>query len=151
MAGALESIKNIAAAHKIDPALVFGFIMTESGGNPFAIRYEPNYRWLYTFVNPAASDATEEMQQKTSWGPMQVMGAVARERGLVEPFISVLCSWGTGIDYGCRHIKYLESRGWSGDELISAYNAGRPVDYNSQYVEKVKAFMEKYNKQNGAG
>jgi len=150
----LVSVAELAAAtHKLPTDLVKAIIMTESGGNTFAIRYEPAFAKRYV---PAAaptfgaSKATEQTARATSWGLMQVIGQTARELGCKEPFLSALCDPVTGIHYGCLLLAKLRDRhyeihGWDG--VISAYNQGSPRkdesgEYiNQPYVMKVRKFM----------
>jgi soluble lytic murein transglycosylase-like protein len=149
----IEVVRVVASAHGLDPVLVAAIVQKESSWNPWAMRYEPGYRWLYpsrseVYRSGVASLETEKAHQMTSWGLMQVMGAVARERGCTFPFMSGLCLPEMGVEYGCRHLVWLRDR-WSlhGDErlcdLISAYNAGRPTpDNRTTYVDPILGFME---------
>lgn len=130
--------------------LLRAIIQVESGGDTWAIRYEPGYRWLYNEARPprGVSGPTEREAQKTSWGLMQVMGAVAREHGFDGRFLSKLCDPSVGIEYGCKHLASLYRRfgqrnGWEG--VAAAYNAGSPRRRedgrweNQGYVDKVRA------------
>lgn len=144
----LEAVRVASRRYGLDPALVAAICEKESGWNPNAIRFEPEYRWLYpsrenVYRVRGVSAATEVAQQKTSWGLMQIMGAVARERGCEAPFLSVLCSPVIGLEFGCAHLAHLAKR-FTGGDLISAYNAGRPVDYNRRlYVDPVLENIER--------
>jgi len=135
----------------LDPDLVRGVISVESSWNSLAMRYEDKYRWLWPGYNQVVAPAgvsfdTEVMQQKTSWGLMQVMGAVAREMGFREKFISRLCNPIVGVRYGCKYLEHMKkNRGWDGEDLISAYNAGRPTKDNADYVRKVMRFYDRKN------
>lgn len=137
----------VARRYELDPAMVAAIIMQESGGNPFAIRYEPGYRWLYPKggeIKPprGVSYDTEVNQQKTSWGSMQIMGAVAREMGCPYSFLSTLCIPGEGLEWGCRFLASLRRRfGSDPQRYVSAYNAGTPRE-GSTYVESV---LHRYN------
>jgi hypothetical protein len=137
----------------------------------FATRFEPHYKYLWDCENdrpyPAGkigpwphqvptnfstlpglilSAGTEFIQQKTSWGPMQVMGAVARELGFTGLFPE-LCG-PLGVYYGCLHLKRLANRflpvhGWEG--VAAAFNAGTPRRTsdgrweNQRYVDALRA------------
>ncbi len=163
----IQDIKQVAEEFSVDPRLIYGFVTTESGGNKFAMRYEPAYRYLWdcrrdhpfrSLTNPErTSDSappdfsaqigsrhTEWIGQQASWGPMQIMGAVARELGF-KGFFPELCG-ADGIRYGVQHLLNLHKRfghkfGMEG--TISAYNAGTPrlTDshefVNQEYVDKV--------------
>ncbi len=154
-----------ARDHGIPLPLVLGVIEVESAGNEWATRFERYYRWCvnvrtgrpftataaqadsahapagFPAPDPAdfgyySSADTEWIGQKTSWGNMQVLGAVAREHGWTQP-LPLLCDPQYGIEYGCRHLARLYDRfgqrhGWAG--TLDAYNDGtarieRPVDY----------------------
>lgn len=145
-------VEKAARRHGLPLDIVLGIIETESGGDYRAIRYEPHYRWLVDFSHPSVSAATETMQQKTSWGPMQVMGAVAREHGFEGPFLSALCEPAVGVEYGCRLLARLIRlyRGTVAD-AVSAYNQGSAKknvetgEYrNQQYVDKVMAAADRH-------
>lgn len=138
----------------IPPALVLGIIETESGGNPCAARYEQNYRWTIPSARRPGNctQNTETVMQKTSWGLMQVMGAVAREYGY-SGWLNSLTDPETNITVGVTHLEKLHKRffkkhGMGG--VIAAYNAGSPrvgTDgkfVNQKYVDLVKANAEKF-------
>lgn len=169
-----ETIANCVIRHDLDANIVRAIIETESGGDLFAWRYEPPYRYLWNvkwntafrklteqeiredrpptdFHSTIGSRATEWIGQQASWGPMQIMGAVAREYGYSGHFTE-LCS-ALGIEFGCMHLarlkkRYFDKYGWEG--VIAAYNAGSPrkVDSgweNQEYVDKVAANMGAIN------
>jgi soluble lytic murein transglycosylase-like protein len=165
----LDAIHTAAQAHRIPDTLLLGIVMTESGGNPYALRAEPGYRYVwdcaagapfrplerFELQRPAhpsgftafsgMSADTEWWGQRCSWGPMQVMGAVARELGFKGHF-PALCGE-MGIGYGARHLLALKRRffdryGW--ESVVAAYNAGSPrrdasgILENAGYVAKVR-------------
>lgn len=151
--------------------LVLAVIQVESGGETAAVRYEPPYRYLWDvrrnkpfrkltaventrdsapsdFPAPVGvSTHTEWICQQASWGLMQVMGAVARERGLRLPFLSSLIEPCTGVEYGCMHLawlagRYLKSHGWAG--VLRGYNGGPYAvihNTNPEYPQKVAAAL----------
>jgi soluble lytic murein transglycosylase-like protein len=146
--------------------LLRAIVWVESAGNPYAMRYEPHYRWLYNvregepvvvrpedapgpagFGGPGVvSKYTEYVGQKTSWGLMQVMGAVAREYGF-RGFFPALCEPYWGINMGCKHLHKLKSRWRLKDnqlvELATAYNTGQPQTEDHPYWIKIQHTMEK--------
>ena len=134
------------AEHGIDPALIRAVIEAESGGDPTATRFEPNWNYHldYRTHSRLVSSATERAQQATSWGLMQVMGTVARERGFDGPFLAALCAPETGVWYGAAQLARLLRR-YDGDaqDAVAAYNAGSPRradsgEYvNQWYVDRV--------------
>ena len=157
----LSIVKAKAAEHGIDPAFVAAFVEVETGGRTFATRFEPAYRYVADAARWAAltgtSEATETTGQMTSWGPMQVMGGVARELGF-KGLLPELSQPEVGIEYGLCQLKRLASNydllpaagaAWTFSEpLAAAYNAGSPrtgVDgdwINAGYVQRVKTAFE---------
>lgn len=131
-----------ARQFNLDPDLVRAIIYVESNDNSRAMRYEPNYKWLYKFINPAATKATEEMQQSTSWGCMQVMGATARELGCDKPWLNCLLDVPDNLHYGCLYLSSMIHK-YGLDGGISAYNQGGPrkcddgTFRNQPYVDRV--------------
>ena len=139
--------------------LLRAIVLTESGGDRFAMRYEPRYRWLWDvkrnrpyssktpdlFPAPAGvSRETERNAQMTSWGLMQVMGAVARERGFEGRFLSELCSIEVGMRYGCQHLLAYRKRYGNWEAAAVSYNAGSPrrkedgTWVNQVYIDKLR-------------
>lgn len=161
----LPLVAPAARLHGLDPALACAVIEQESGWDTWAVNPEPSYRWLWDFrretpfralrpeerhseVPPADFYApgwvdrdAEWWCQQMSWGLMQVMGAVARERGLRVKFLTRLCDPAYGIEYGCRHLAHLlkvhdnELR-----KALLAYNGGG----NREYPTEVLARRMKY-------
>lgn len=149
--------------------LISAITQVECGGDIFAARVENGYSYLWDVrmdkprrcegiyrpndflgIANTTSHQTEFIQQRTSWGPMQVMGAVAREYGFKGSF-AALCGE-LGMKYGALHLMRLKKRlikkGLDReDDLIAAYNAGwarRGEDgayLNQRYVDKVNAVL----------
>ena len=130
-------VERIAVSHGLSPHFVMAVAHAESAGNPFAARYEPDFRYL-TRVDELAkrihcTKETMAIMQKTSWGLMQVMGSVAYEHGLIDE-INWDRRWPTalsvpaiGLNYGCRHLKLkYEKYGPNLSYVYAAYNAGSP-------------------------
>jgi len=145
-----REIEGAAREQRLDPNVVEAVVLVESGADPWAFNPEPRYRyfWDVTFNKPfrrltAAELAskrppndfrairigidpdTEWWGQQASWGLMQVMGAVARERGFRGPFLSMLCEPSIGLAFGCSHLAaYLRANGGDLERAVQAYNAG---------------------------
>jgi soluble lytic murein transglycosylase-like protein len=105
---------------------VAAIILTESSGNPAAVRKEPDGR--------------------TSRGLMQVLEGTARELGLVDA--TRLHDPAIGIDYGVRYFaKQLARYGGNLLKAVAAYNAGTAYQLstggfkNQSYVNKVTGWM----------
>lgn len=168
------NLRDHAHAFDLPPLLVYGIVQVESGGDPDAFRAEPAYRYLYDVEKDGpfralsgeeiatakappdfphlalCSRHSEWFGQQSSWGPMQIMGAVAREEGFEGPFPQ-LCSLDDGVHWGCHHLRSLADRyqdkdGWTG--VISAYNQGSPRRHdnglfcNQDYVNRVILAMQ---------
>lgn len=137
-------IKKYSNKYGIPAGLIKSIIEAESSGNTYAMRYEKNWKW---FDEPLTRfhwhESTERQAQKFSWGLMQIMGAVARERGFEGRFLSELTKPELGIKFGCKHLKWNYKRYGNWSDAISAYNQGnnRKDDEgnyeNQNYVDKV--------------
>jgi soluble lytic murein transglycosylase-like protein len=160
---------NVAAdAHHVDPMLVAGLVSVESNFNPWAWNPEPKYRYFWDVrlnkpfrtltvgeiiseeppvdFHAFAGDADQEWwAQQASWGLMQIMGALARERGFKEDYLTKLNDPSTNLDLGCGVLADLLK--WAGndtEQALAAYNGGkvgnqrRPF-YNTLYAAKVIA------------
>lgn len=145
----LELITSIANMHKVDPLLVQAIVAKESSGNTWAWNPEPKFRYFwdirkkrpFRFVGdkevnakmppldfPAlAGDPDQEWWgQQTSWGLMQIMGAVAREEGYTDPYLTSLCNPAQGLTAGVNHLSRLLA--WAQGDVraaCAAYNGGR--------------------------
>lgn len=146
-----EAINKVANGAGLDPLLIGAFVMTESGGNQFAARYESTWKYI---INPAefsavvgTSLATETMFQASSWGLMQVMGGTARSDGFRDSFPK-LCVPEVGLLWGCLHLAKLTKKYSVLTDAIAAYNAGSPQkdglgNYkNAVYVHKVLGYYD---------
>lgn len=147
------SIEIISFQYKLPANLVRAICQCESACNPWAFRYEPQYRWLVgdklTMTN------TERFGQMCSWGLMQVMGAVARGYGYEGPFPQ-LCEPDISLNFGCQHLAkfYLQHQNWP--DTIASYNAGSPRKLsdgnyvNQKYVTKVQTVWNQFDTQKEA-
>lgn len=127
-------IKGLAPHHNLPWELVAAIVLTESSFDPWAVRYEPQYKYLVG--SEETLSATERTTQMMSWGLMQVMGGVARERGLKGP-LSQLCEPTIGLTYGMLHLARYRTRhpaSWA--DTIASYNAGRPIMRDGKYLNQ---------------
>ena len=146
-----DEIERAAAEFGVDPDLVRAIVMTESAGDPWAIRFEPAFYDRYIVGNKdyAKASATERMAAATSWGLMQVMGAVARERGFRGRYLSELCEPIVGLRYGVKHFYHFLAKYRDQNKAVAAYNAGsaryKPGGgfVNQDYVDKVLGWLAK--------
>lgn len=135
-----DLIKAAATVHNLPWSLVFAICEIESSMNTYAMRYEPQYKYLVG--QPLEMSPTERVGQMISWGLMQVMGAVAREAGFQGSFPQ-LCEPMMGLEYGCRHLRKFQDRWQNWQDSIASYNAGNPrkmpngLYFNQGYVDRV--------------
>lgn len=129
----------VAAAKEtgLSPRFIAAVIMTESGGRITAYRYEPNFYKKYLLgkslktlgghvPSPSTiSTETEMFGRAVSWGPMQIMGQVAREYGFKLDDLTELLFPEHNIPLGCRILAHkIEKAGsvrgglvlWNGSE-----------------------------------
>ena len=148
----IKTIEKYAKKHGLSSAIVYGICKQESSLNPLAVRYEPNYKWLFNpeEVKPKfCSLQTEETLQKFSFGLMQVMGAVYREYGLKGWLTTVVNNIDLQLEYGCLYLaQKIKKHGLN--EGILSYNSGSPRknqsgEYiNVYYLNKVFAYAKEY-------
>jgi hypothetical protein len=155
---------------KVPRGLALAVTEQESAFDPWAWNPEPKYRYLWDVLTsrpfrkltpaeeaseiPPADFASyrgvptdaEWWGQQASWGPMQVMGAVAREHGFMGRFLSQLCDPPVGLEYGCRHLgKYLK-RFKEPFPALEVFNGGPgAVGHNPKYAKEVLARLEHFN------
>lgn len=113
-------VKAKALAHGLPHDLVLAIVGQESSGNPFAIRVEEGFfnRYLPGLRNLVAHTASRRDDHwfqyrqvfACSYGLMQVLYPVALERGLELRFPTELCDPATGVEAGCRQLRYLAGR-----------------------------------------
>lgn len=148
----------------IAPSLLLAMIRVESEGDPWAYNPEPPYRYLWDvrrrapfrrltaaeiaserpptdFPSPATGvdpDA-EWWGQQASFGLLQVMGAVARERGYRGRSLLRTCQPGLNIALGATHLRWLLDTQAGGDiwQAVGMYNGG-PGFSNPAYIGKVR-------------
>lgn len=164
-----DLIADAARRHSLQLELVHAIVLVESNGHAFAWRPEPAYRYLWDVrrrapfraltANELLSESApkdfpcfaghrdqEWWGQQASWGLMQIMGAVARERGFMGSYLPELTVPAVNLEFGCAHLAHLSRRlaathGVEG--VIAAYNTGGPAhepgSAGDAYVRKVRA------------
>ena len=130
--------------------LVRAIVSVESDFDPWACRYEPDYKWILDWPDCAGSMATELYHQRTSWGLMQIMGATARWLGYQEPWLSMLLDARVNLVWGCRYLREQLARNAGAiPAAVAGYNAGTarrtPAGnfINQRYVDKVVLAMKR--------
>lgn len=135
----IEIVQEMAAREGIDPDLACAIASVESSWNPWAVRFEP--AWKYTLTPEIFGERlgitllTEKSMQSHSWGLMQVMGSVARELGFRGP-LQMLCDPRTGATFGCKKLRSFLDKYGSEKDAIASYNAGGPRRYEGMYVNQ---------------
>jgi hypothetical protein len=120
-------IKQVAGKYSLDPNLIFATIMLESGGNTYAIRYEPQ-------IND------------TSYGLGQILYGTARSMGF-EGTPEQLYDPEINIDLIGKYHRYnLDTYGnnLNAEQLTIAYNSGSP--YNHPYPGHLNKFRNWFDK-----
>jgi soluble lytic murein transglycosylase-like protein len=128
-----------ALRHALDAGLVCAVVEQESAWEAHAIRYEPAFRTRY--VAPLGLAPTEEIARSISWGLMQVMGQVARERGFTGKFLSALCEPATGLDIGCAVLAAKISA--AADDIphgLALWNGGANPDYAAEVLARTARY-----------
>jgi len=149
-----------------DVALVRALVEVESSGNPWAWNPEPRYRYFWNVKTDApfrrvteaeiaspyppadfharAGDPDQEWwAQQASFGLMQVMGAVARERGCRLAYLTELCAPAVNLEIGYDHLaRQLDWARGDVERALAAYNGGRAGNAtrpfrNASYAAKV--------------
>lgn len=143
----LEALADgLSVEYAVDKNLVRAVIKVESSWQPVCTRFEAHYRWTY-FPRDWAHKLNipyeaELFFQKSSWGIMQVMGALARELGHKNHIVD-LCEPEIGARFGVMYLAKLQKRYEVESDVIAAYNAGSPrktsggMYQNQRYVDKV--------------
>lgn len=148
-------LDEIAARHGLPPELVAAMVRVESGGDPWAVRYEPGFyrRYLEDLALSTTDGCSEDTERRTramSFGLLQIMGQVARELGCELPFLSQLCDPETGLEWSCKYLAQLRRRlsrahgATTWECVCAAYNGGPGVvtgagaHNNPAYAEKIR-------------
>jgi hypothetical protein len=133
-------LQNAAALHGLEPILLEAQALHESAGRPWVIRYEKTWAWFVrdkdgSVRDPgpregmnasslAVLDSLEITAQKTSFGLLQVMGAVARELGYRGSLWAIREKPEIGLDLGANKFSQLLHRHGNTRDALAAYNAG---------------------------
>ena len=151
--GLLPTVKSQSKKFGADPQIIDAIIITESSYNPYAIRYESEFKYTSKSLAFAKlnhiTNATEIIGEKISWGLGQIMGGTARELGFDGP-LPLLCEPELNIELMIKLIQQLEGKYSKLTDVIASYNAGAPRktisdSYRNQiYVDKVTRAMSAY-------
>jgi|ERR1700761_5916122 len=148
-----DLIKKTAEAYGLEWTWIKAIVTQESNFNPYALRYEPRYMYLYKvpiFAHKLGiSEDTEMMTQKMSFGLGQVMLALAREQGF-EKEAGLLFDPEINLDQVCKRIYTLKHRALdTPDDVFAGYNGGPgamvrrgEIFSNQGYVDSVKRHLK---------
>lgn len=131
-----QLILDVAQKHRLNHELVAGVVYQESRGRPNAMRFEPRFYAKYIvnkklkgFVPKTVSDETERMLRACSFGLMQVMGQVSRERGFEAEDLADLLVPEINLNYGCLILSGLMDAHQDTLRALFHYNAGGGAEY----------------------
>lgn len=131
-------VDDYARQFDLPPVLVEAIIAVESGGNALA--------WQPGVTRRATTRDSEWYGRRCRWGPMLLLGMVARERGFTGDF-PALCNMDCGVYWGCRQLAWLNRHywahhGWRGviaawreGSLSAKYEEARHRDYVRQVID----------------
>lgn len=145
-----------ATEYKLDPKIITCIILQESGGDTYAIRYEPGFFKRYIekltketatgYIPKGISWETEKNARCISFGLGQIMGETARSIGKYKAeSLAQLCNPVDNIDMLCRILTfYLTREKFNLTNALASYNAGSPrFEAGQLYAKKVLTRLEK--------
>lgn len=125
-----DQIEAVARELQIAPIVLECFAEIETGWLADATRFEPAWNYLLTpelFAKKLGiSLATEIQLQKFSWGPLQIMGSVARELGF-DGNLPGLIYPELGLKFGGLQVLRMMKVHKLTTDMVSSYNQGHPV------------------------
>jgi soluble lytic murein transglycosylase-like protein len=160
-------IEKTSAQRGIDPDIVEAMVLQESQGRAWAWNPEPRYRYFWDVkrqapfrtLTPAevaskwppqdfpaltAERDQEWWAQQASWGLLQVMGAVARERGFTGLYLTELSDPALGLTLGCQHyaamLRLAKGDPWVAVAMFNAGPGGWKGGQAQIHVGKVKRY-----------
>lgn len=133
-------VKEKAASLGIDPALACAIVEQESGGNPWAIRYEPDFYRHY--VASQSLSPTEKTARSISWGLFQTMGQSVRDAGY-KGDLAALCDPDTGLTWGLAVLqKKLALAHGDVRRGLLFWNGGSNKSYPDEVLAKVPKYID---------
>lgn len=137
----VDNINVIGAAIDLDPELLAALVMTESSGNPMAIRYEPAFESRYVVPTidqhrSCGNRATEIKLRAMSFGLTQIMGLVARENGFSDKWLTELLNVDKNLELGGTILRgHIKKRGLQ--KGLIRYNG------SEQYPGRVEEWLKR--------
>lgn len=137
-------IQQAALQTQINLPLLAAVIHQESGGNPYAVRYEPAFLKRYLekktrktiggYVPTRCSWETEVRMRSTSFGLMQMMGQVLRERGFRGEFLTEALDPATNLKWGSEFLQTLLHKHDTAEAALLRWNGGGDPDYGKKVL-----------------
>jgi Transglycosylase SLT domain len=109
--------------------------------DPNAIRFEPAFESKYIKPSNPNMPTTEELTKAVSFGLMQIMGEVARERGFTGKFLTGLCDPDTGLEFGCRQLRAcIDAANSDPNETLLRWNGGADLFYPTRVMDRMAKY-----------
>lgn len=131
----------------ISPMLIAAVIHQESWGNIYAVRYEPAFERKYLskktkstlegYVPKVCTLNTEIKLRATSFGCVQLMGQVARERGFKGEFLTELFDPQLNIKLGTEFLQALLLKHESTEKALLRWNGGGDPEYGKKVLRHI--------------
>lgn len=146
----ISAVEKHSTLSNIPMRFLYALILTESNFNQFAIRHEPNYKWVYSPKEMAAvlKISKEEVVkiQKYSYGVCQIMGAVFHELSFnIMP--DEMYNIDVNIGCACKLLGRLKHKysltNQMPTQLYDAFNSGK-VKEGDNNQKNVDRFNENY-------
>lgn len=136
-----------AEKYSLDFEIVASVIWQESKGRQWAFRFEPaffekyisNQSPLIGHVPHTISLQSEKIARATSFGLMQIMGQVARERGFEEKELTQLLIPETNLEWGCRFLYWcFKVNLLDKAKALNRWNGGGDKVYSERIFEHIR-------------
>ena len=110
-------VQETARRYELKPEIVAAMVYQESGGNVFAVRYEPRFYHRYVrdrnentlmgyVPHRVPTLSTEKRLRAFSFGLLQIMGETARWPLKFDgPYLTYLLQPEINLDLGCRYLR----------------------------------------------
>lgn len=120
-------IDRVAEKYKLDPKLIFATIMIESGGNTYAIRYEPH-------INDSSYGLGQILYRTAKW-----IGFDGKATDLYDPEVNIEL---IGRYYAKNRAMFGEDL--TNKQLVTAYNAGNPFSHpTAGHIQKFEKWFNR--------
>lgn len=151
-----QLIASVADPKGLAGMLIQAIIEQESGGNPWAFRYEPAFfrRYLQDLNEGQLSGfvprgiptlATEKQARATSWGLMQIMGETARSIGFSGRYLTELLDPATNLEWGCLYLAQLLTKtGGNTRQALLRWNGGGDPTYPDKVLKRVELIQSRH-------